>query len=56
MVEQVDKNYNSKIDFEEFVEVMCKRVGSDYTLQGVRRAFKVEGWVRGTCMFLGFGR
>ncbi|CAK9059445.1 unnamed protein product, partial [Durusdinium trenchii] len=34
------RNGNGEIDFEEFVQVMCRKVNTDYTADEVRKAFK----------------
>lgn len=41
MVSEIDENGNGEIDFEEFVQVMCRKVNTDYTADEVRKAFKV---------------
>ena len=41
MVEEIDENGNGLIDFDEFVQVMSRRVSSDYTMHDVKRAFQV---------------
>lgn len=41
MVSEIDENGNGEIDFDEFVQVMCKKVNTDYTAEEVRKAFKV---------------
>ena len=41
MVNEVDENGNGEIDFDEFVEVMTRRVTSDYTAEEVNMSFKV---------------
>ncbi|CAK9059439.1 unnamed protein product [Durusdinium trenchii] len=40
MVSEIDENGNGEIDFEEFVQVMCRKVNTDYTADEVRKAFK----------------
>eukprot|EP00449_Zooxanthella_nutricula_P015545 CAMPEP_0198546120 /NCGR_PEP_ID=MMETSP1462-20131121/66320_1 /TAXON_ID=1333877 /ORGANISM="Brandtodinium nutriculum, Strain RCC3387" /LENGTH=163 /DNA_ID=CAMNT_0044276549 /DNA_START=23 /DNA_END=514 /DNA_ORIENTATION=+ len=52
MVSEIDENGNGEIDFDEFVQVMCRKVSTDYTSDEVRKAFKVfsntapEGCIR----------
>merc|ERR1719162_1635695 len=52
MVSEIDENGNGEIDFDEFVQVMCRKVNTDYTSEEVRKAFKVfagnapEGYIR----------
>ena len=46
MVEEIDENGNGLIDFDEFVQVMSRRVSSDYTMHDVKRAFQVGPWHR----------
>mmetsp|Transcript_15074 Transcript_15074/g.32459 ORF Transcript_15074/g.32459 Transcript_15074/m.32459 type:complete len:166 (-) Transcript_15074:137-634(-) len=52
MVSEIDENGNGEIDFDEFVQVMCRKVNTDYTSDDVRKAFKVfagtapEGTIR----------
>eukprot|EP00930_Biecheleria_cincta_P070750 TRINITY_DN58367_c0_g1_i1.p1 TRINITY_DN58367_c0_g1~~TRINITY_DN58367_c0_g1_i1.p1 ORF type:complete len:160 (-),score=46.35 TRINITY_DN58367_c0_g1_i1:8-487(-) len=41
MVSEIDENGNGEIDFEEFVQVMCRKVNTDYTAKEVLKAFKV---------------
>mmetsp|Transcript_75019 Transcript_75019/g.139980 ORF Transcript_75019/g.139980 Transcript_75019/m.139980 type:complete len:163 (-) Transcript_75019:78-566(-) len=41
MVSEIDENGNGEIDFDEFVQVMCRKVNTDYTADEVRKAFKV---------------
>ena len=41
MVEEIDKNNDGEIQFEEFVAVMAKKVRVSYSAQDVRKAFKV---------------
>mmetsp|Transcript_73382 Transcript_73382/g.192404 ORF Transcript_73382/g.192404 Transcript_73382/m.192404 type:complete len:156 (-) Transcript_73382:86-553(-) len=41
MVSEIDENGNGEIDFDEFVQVMCRKVNTDYTSDEVRKAFKV---------------
>mmetsp|Transcript_87200 Transcript_87200/g.241823 ORF Transcript_87200/g.241823 Transcript_87200/m.241823 type:complete len:171 (+) Transcript_87200:68-580(+) len=41
MVSEIDENGNGEIDFEEFVQVMCRKVNTDYTADEVRKAFRV---------------
>lgn len=41
MVSEIDENGNGEIDFEEFVQVMCRKVNTDYTADEVRKAFKI---------------
>eukprot|EP00927_Polykrikos_kofoidii_P055352 TRINITY_DN49624_c0_g1_i1.p1 TRINITY_DN49624_c0_g1~~TRINITY_DN49624_c0_g1_i1.p1 ORF type:complete len:176 (-),score=39.16 TRINITY_DN49624_c0_g1_i1:236-763(-) len=41
MVSEIDENGNGEIDFDEFVQVMCRKVNADYTSEEVRKAFKV---------------
>merc|ERR1712062_219295 len=41
MVSEIDENDNGEIDFDEFVQVMCRKVNTDYTSEEVRKAFKV---------------
>merc|ERR1719492_222968 len=52
MVTEIDENGNGEIDFDEFVQVMCRKVNTDYTSDEVRKAFRVfsgnapEGCIR----------
>mmetsp|Transcript_31721 Transcript_31721/g.80120 ORF Transcript_31721/g.80120 Transcript_31721/m.80120 type:complete len:159 (-) Transcript_31721:191-667(-) len=52
MVSEIDENGNGEIDFDEFVQVMCRKVNTDYSADEVRKAFKVfagpapEGCIR----------
>merc|ERR1719277_1014523 len=52
MVSEIDENGNGEIDFDEFVQVMCRKVNTDYSAEEVRKAFKVfadnapEGYIR----------
>merc|ERR1712137_1404018 len=41
MVSEIDENGNGEIDFDEFVQVMCRKVNTDYSADEVRKAFKV---------------
>mmetsp|Transcript_47658 Transcript_47658/g.120771 ORF Transcript_47658/g.120771 Transcript_47658/m.120771 type:complete len:162 (+) Transcript_47658:92-577(+) len=41
MVSEIDENGNGEIDFDEFVQVMCRKVNTDYSSDEVRKAFKV---------------
>merc|ERR1719473_2684751 len=41
MVSEVDDNGNGEIDFDEFVQVMSRKVNVDYSQDEVRKAFKV---------------
>merc|ERR1719456_312479 len=41
MVSEIDDNGNGEIDFEEFVQVMCRKVDTSYTSDEVRKAFRV---------------
>merc|ERR1711918_322528 len=41
MVSEIDENGNCEIDFDEFVQVMSRKVNADYTTEEVRKAFKV---------------
>mmetsp|Transcript_128122 Transcript_128122/g.370912 ORF Transcript_128122/g.370912 Transcript_128122/m.370912 type:complete len:168 (+) Transcript_128122:111-614(+) len=41
MVSEIDENGNGEIDFDEFVQVMCRKVNTDYTSDEVRKAFKI---------------
>mmetsp|Transcript_49914 Transcript_49914/g.78987 ORF Transcript_49914/g.78987 Transcript_49914/m.78987 type:complete len:174 (-) Transcript_49914:161-682(-) len=41
MVSEIDENGNGEIDFDEFVQVMCRKVNTDYTADEVRKAFKI---------------
>merc|ERR1719453_2043921 len=41
MVSEIDENGNGEIDFDEFVQVMCRKVNTEYTAEEVRKAFKV---------------
>merc|ERR1719356_1245882 len=52
MVSEIDDNGNGEIDFDEFVQVMCRKVNADYTSEEVKKAFRVfsgnapEGTIR----------
>merc|ERR1711879_1061613 len=52
MVSEIDENGNGEIDFDEFVQVMCRKVNTEYSAEEVRKAFKVfagnapEGYIR----------
>merc|ERR1712118_326043 len=52
MVSEIDQNGNGEVDFDEFVQVMSRKVNADYTVDEVRKAFKVfagnapDGFVR----------
>mmetsp|Transcript_6389 Transcript_6389/g.13797 ORF Transcript_6389/g.13797 Transcript_6389/m.13797 type:complete len:152 (+) Transcript_6389:46-501(+) len=41
MVQEIDSNGNGEIDFEEFVQVMSRKVNADYTADEVKKAFRV---------------
>merc|ERR1719222_659366 len=41
MVSEIDENGNGEIDFDEFVQVMCRKVNTDYTADEVRKAFRI---------------
>ena len=40
MVNEIDKDGNGEIDFDEFVMVMSRKVNADYTSKQVKRAFR----------------
>merc|ERR1712098_722086 len=40
-VSEIDENGNGEIAFDEFVQVMCRKVNTDYSSDDVRKAFKV---------------
>jgi calmodulin len=52
MVSEIDENGNGEIDFDEFVQVMCRKVNTDYTADEVQKAFNVfagdapEGFIK----------
>ena len=41
MISEIDQDGNGDIDFEEFVEVMSRKVNATYTADQVKSAFKV---------------
>ncbi len=41
MINEIDKNNNNEIEFEEFVAVMSRKVQATYTADEVKAAFKV---------------
>ena len=41
MVSEIDENGNGEVDFDEFVQVMSRKVNADYTVDEVQKAFKV---------------
>mmetsp|Transcript_51640 Transcript_51640/g.102629 ORF Transcript_51640/g.102629 Transcript_51640/m.102629 type:complete len:172 (+) Transcript_51640:55-570(+) len=40
MVSEIDEDGNGEIDFDEFVQVMCRKVNTDYSAPEVRKAFR----------------
>ena len=40
MVDEIDSDGNGEIDFDEFVQVMSRKVNADYTREQVKRAFR----------------
>ena len=40
MVSEIDEDGNGEIDFDEFVQVMSRKVNADYTSDQVKRAFR----------------
>jgi len=40
MVSEIDENGNGEIDFDEFVQVMSRKVATDYSASDVRQAFR----------------
>ena len=40
MVSEIDADGNGEIDFDEFVQVMSRKVNADYTSDQVKRAFR----------------
>eukprot|EP00946_MAST-07B_sp_MAST-7B-sp1_P002463 g2463.t1 len=40
MVSEIDEDGNGEIDFDEFVQVMSRKVNADYTREQVKRAFR----------------
>ncbi len=41
MINEIDSSGDGQIDFEEFVEVMSRKVNATYTADQVKNAFKV---------------
>jgi calmodulin len=41
MVSEIDANGNGEVDFDEFVQVMSRKVNADYNVDEVQKAFKV---------------
>lgn len=41
MVNQIDMNNDGRVDFQDFLNLMCSKINTDYSEEGLKEAFKL---------------